>query len=142
LFETKGCFKPLLLNLALLFTIRRVQENQDGMKLDGTYQLLVYADDVNILGGSTYTTKKNTEALLVCSKETPLEVNVDKSKYMVMSRDHNAGRRHNTKTDNDFFESVEDFIYLETTYLGTTLTNQKAIQEEIKSTLKSGNVCY
>jgi hypothetical protein len=106
-FPIRNCSKqgdalePLLFNLALLFTIRRFQVNQDGIKLNGTYQLLVYADDINILVESIYTTKKNKKALLVCSKETPLEVNVDKTKYkyMVTSRDHNAGRSHNTKTD-------------------------------------------
>ena len=61
---------------------------------------------------------------------------------MVMSRDHNRGESHNTNTYDNFFESVEEFKYLETTYLGTTLTNRKAIQEEIKKTLKSGNACY
>jgi len=54
------------------------------------YQILVYADNVNILSRSLYTVKKNTEALLVASKETGLEVNGDKTKYMVMSRDQNA----------------------------------------------------
>jgi len=49
------------------------------------HQFFVYADDVNILGGSVYTIKKNTEALLVASKEIGLEVNADKTKYMVMS---------------------------------------------------------
>ena len=56
---------------------------------------------------------------------------------MVMSRDQNAGRSHNIKNDNSSFESVEEFKYL-----GTTLTNQNFIQEEIKSRLKSGNTCY
>jgi len=66
------------------------------LKLNGTHQLLVYADEVNILGGSVHTVKKNTEASAIASKETRLEVNADKTKYMVMSRDQNAGRRHNT----------------------------------------------
>ena len=64
--------------------------NQDGLKLNGTLQLLVSADDVNILGGSVHTVKKNAEALVVASKEIGIEVNVDKTKYMVMSRDQNA----------------------------------------------------
>jgi len=49
------------------------------LKVNGTYQLLVYADAVNVLGGSLHTTKKNTEALVVVSQETGLEVNADKT---------------------------------------------------------------
>ena len=76
---------PLLFNFASEYTIRKVQVNQDGLKLDGTHQFLVYADGVNILARSIHTIKKNTEALLVASKETELEVNADKTKCMVMS---------------------------------------------------------
>ena len=76
---------PLLFNFALEYAIRRVQVNQDGLKLYGTHQLLVYADDGNILGGSVHTIKESAEALILASKETGLEVNVDKTKYMVMS---------------------------------------------------------
>jgi len=106
------------------------------LKLNGTHQFLVYADDVNILGGSVHNIKENAEALIVARKETGLEVNADKTKYMVMSRDQNAGRSHSIKTDNSSFESVEEFKYLR-----TTLTNQNSIQEEIKSRFKSGNIC-
>jgi len=81
--------------------------------------------------------KENAETLLVASKETGLEVNSDKTKYMVMSRDHNAGRSHSMKIVNSSFERVEEFKCL-----GTTLTNQNSIQEEIKSRVKSGKVCY
>ena len=56
---------------------------------------------------------------------------------MVTYRDQNAGRTHSMKTDNSSFERVD-----ESKYLGTTLTNQNLIQEEIKSRLKSGNACY
>jgi len=61
------------------------------LKLVSTYQLLVYVDDANLLGGSIYTIKENAEALVVASKESGLEVNADKTKDMVMSRDQNAG---------------------------------------------------
>ena len=57
----------------------RVQVNQDGLKLNVTHQFMVYADDVNILGGSVRTLKKKTEALVVASKETGLAVNADKT---------------------------------------------------------------
>jgi hypothetical protein len=93
------------------------------LKLNGTHQLLVYADDVNILGGSVHT-KENAEVLVVALRKIGLEVNVNKTKYVVMSRDQNAGRSHSTcmKTDNSSFERVEEFKYL-----GTTLSNQNFI---------------
>jgi len=76
---------PLLFNFALECAMRRVQVNQDGLKLNGTHQLLAYADDVNILGGSVDTVKKNTEALVAATKEIGLEVNAHKTKYMTVS---------------------------------------------------------
>jgi len=98
---------------------------------------LFCADVVNILGESVHTIKKHAEALVFAGKEIVLEVSADKTKYMVMSRDQNAGRSHNIKTDNSSFERVEEFKYL-----GTTLTNQNSLQEEIKCRLNSGNACY
>jgi len=74
-----------------------IQANQEGLKLSGTHQFLVYHDYVNVLGGSIYTIKKNTEALVATSKEIVLEVNAEKTKYTVMSRDENAGKNHNIK---------------------------------------------
>jgi hypothetical protein len=76
------------------------------LKLNGTHQLLAYADDVNILGGSVRIVKENAVALIVASKEIGLEVNADKTKYMAMSRDQNAGRTHNIMNDNSCFEKV------------------------------------
>jgi hypothetical protein len=83
------------------------------------------------------TVKENAETLVVATKETGQEVNADKTKYMIMSRDQNAGRSQSMKTDNSPTERAEQFKYL-----GTTLANQSSIQEEIKSRLKFGNTCY
>ena len=75
------------------------------MKLNGTHQLLSNADDFNILGGGTHTLKENAEALVAATRESGLEVSADKTKYMVMSRDQNAGRNHSVRNDNSTFES-------------------------------------
>jgi len=80
---------------------------------------------------------KENKALLITTKETGLKVNADKTKYLVMSRDQNAGQSHYIKENNCSFERVEDFKHL-----GTALMNQNSIQEEIKSRMKSGNACY
>jgi hypothetical protein len=74
----------------LKYAIRRVRVNQNGLKVIGTRQLLLYADDVNILGGSVHTVKKNKEALVGTCMENGLEVNADKGKYMVMFLDQKA----------------------------------------------------
>ena len=80
--------------------------------MNGTHQLLVYADDdVNRLGESVHTIKENREALIVASKEIGLEVHADKTKYMVMSRDLKAGSIHHIKIGNSSFERVEEFKY-------------------------------
>jgi len=79
------------------------------LKLNGTHQLLAYADDVNILGGSMHTLKENVEALVAATREIGLEVSADKTNYMVMSRDQNAGQIHSVRIDNSTFERVEEF---------------------------------
>jgi hypothetical protein len=83
---------------------------------------LDYADDVNLLGDSIDTIKKNTQTLLDASKEVDLEVNTEKTKYMFLSRHQNAGQYHDLKIDNRGFEIVTKFRYL-----GLTITNQTMI---------------
>jgi hypothetical protein len=80
---------------------------------------------------SVQTLIKYTGTLVVTSKEIGLEVNTNKTKNMVMSQDQNAGQSHNIKIENSYFERVEQFKYL-----GTMLTHQSSVREEIKSRLK------
>ena len=100
-------------------------------------QLGVYADDANVLGGSVHTIRKNTEALVIASKEIGLEANADNIKHTTMSRDQNAGQNTSIMIDNKSSKRVK-----QSKYLRTTLTNTNSIHDKIKSSLKSGNACY
>jgi hypothetical protein len=149
-----------LFNFALEYAIRKVQENQAVLKLNGTHQLLAYADDVNLLGDNIDTINKNTQTLIDTGKEVGLEVNVEKTKYILVTRDKNAGQNREIKIGNRSFENVlfrdqnagqnreikignrsfENVSQIK--YLGTAVTNQNLIQEGIKRRLNSGNACY
>jgi hypothetical protein len=112
-FSIKNGFKKgeassiLLFNSALECAIRKVQVHEEGLKLNGTHQLLVYADFVNLLVRSIHTIRKNTEALVIASKEIGLEVNTEKTKYMGMSYEQKTGQNGNIEIGNKSFETVE-----------------------------------
>jgi hypothetical protein len=92
---------------------------------------------MNLLGDNMDTVKKNTETLIDASKEVGLDINVEKSKYMLLSRHQNIGQNRDIKIANRSFENVSQFKYF-----GTSVTNKYSIQEEIKRRLNSGNACY
>jgi hypothetical protein len=123
----------LLLNSYFEYAIRRVQENQEGVKRNGIHQLLACVGDVNIMGGNIYITKKNREALLAASKVFGLEVNPETTKYTLLSRCKMGGQRRSIKIANSPFEDVAKLKYLE-----TTLTDQNCMHEEINSRLDRG----
>jgi hypothetical protein len=107
-----------------------------GLQLNGTHQLLAYADDVNLLGDNIDTIKKNMETLIDASKEVGLKINVEKTKYMLLSRHQNVGKNRDIKIANRSFENVSQFKYF-----GMTVTNKNLTQEEIKRRFTSGNGC-
>jgi hypothetical protein len=88
---------------------------------------LAYADNITIVGENIDIIKKNKEAVLYASKVVGLEVNPEKTKYMLMSRSQKIGQKHSIKIANRSFEDVAKFKYLV-----ATLTDQNYIHEEIK----------
>ncbi|KAJ4433920.1 hypothetical protein ANN_16234 [Periplaneta americana] len=115
----------------------RTGDNREGLELNGLHQLLVYVDDVNMLGEHPQTIRESTGILLQASKEIGLEVNLEKTKYMIMSRDGNIVRNGNIKIGNLSFGEVEKFKYLR-----ATVTNINDTREEIKHRINTGNACY
>jgi hypothetical protein len=106
---------PVLFNFALEYAIRRDHEYQVGLKLNRTHKLLSYAEDANLLGDNIYTINKNTESLIDVSKEIGLEVNMEKTKYLLVSRYQNGDQIRDIKVGNKSFENVSHFEYFGTT---------------------------
>jgi hypothetical protein len=97
-------------NFALEYAIMKIQENQMVLKLNWTHQLLVYADDVNLLGYNIDMIKKK-QNLINTSKEVRLEVNTKKTKYMLVSCHQNAGQNYDMKITTRSFEMWHSSIF-------------------------------
>ena len=108
-----------------------------GLELNGKHQLLVYADDVNMLGENLQTVRKSAEIFIKASKDICLEVNSEKTKYMITSRHQNVIQNQHIVIGNLSFENVEKFRYL-----GVTVTNTNDLREEVKRRINMGYACY
>jgi hypothetical protein len=97
-----------------------------GLKLNGTHQLLAYADDVNLLGGNIDIIKRNTETLIDASTKVGLEIIVEKSKYMLLSRHQNVGQNLEIEMQTDCLKMCEF------KYLGTTVKNLNLIRKILR----------
>jgi hypothetical protein len=116
----------MLPSFTLEYVIRKVQENQVRLKLNGTHQLLVLADDVTLLCDNIHTINRNIQTLIDASKEVGLEENTEKTKYTLLFRHQNARKNHDINIPNRCFENVAQFRYL-----GRNIINQTLIQEEL-----------
>jgi hypothetical protein len=127
---------PFLFNCASEYAIREGSGKPEGLVIKWYISASIYADDVNTFGGSVHIINKNTETLVVIRKEIALKVNAEKTKYVVMFREENAGQNYNIIRNSKSFERVKQFKYL-----GTILKNQNSFQKEIMNRLESGNDC-
>jgi hypothetical protein len=110
--KQEDALPSLFFIFVLKYTIRKVQENQVGLKLSGTCQLLSHADNINLLGDNLNTTKKNAETVIDASKKGGLEVNTEKGESVFVFCHQNPGQDHKTKLAIRSFVNVTEFRYL------------------------------
>jgi hypothetical protein len=89
--------------------MRKVEGNEASLELNGTHQLLVYADDVNLLGNSVNTIKENTGTILEASRDVSLEINAEETKYVIIFHHPNSGQNQNIRIVTESFQNVAEF---------------------------------
>ena len=127
---------PLLFNFVPEYAIKSLEE-KEGLHLSGINKLLVYADDVVLLGDNEEILRANMHTLLSNTKKLGLKVNINKTKYMVTDRYSLYNGNGQLMKNEGNFEEVGEFKYL-----GTIITNRNEMHKEIKHRLNSGNTCY
>jgi hypothetical protein len=132
----QDALSPLLFNFALEYATSKVQENQAGLKLNVTHQLLAYADDVNLLGDNIDTINENTETLTDINKKVGLEVNVEKMMYMLVSCYQNADENWDRETANRSLENMSQFRY------GNLECEAQVEKNSIRNSSRNKNTCY
>jgi hypothetical protein len=105
--------------------------------MNGTHQVLTYAEDVNLVGDTIRTIERNADVLLNACKDIGLAVYTGKTQYMEIGRNLRVIANEHIKVGSNSYEKVKIFKYL-----GSLLRNKKTIHEEIKCGLKIGNSCY
>ena len=118
---------PLLYHFALEYAIRNVQETNLGLDMNDTHQVLAYTDDVNLIDDDIRTRERNADVLLNACKDIGLSVNIGKTNYIEIGRPRSMIANAHIKIRSNSHEKVKTFKYL-----GSLLTNQNSIQEEIK----------
>ena len=121
----------------MLYDIRKVQETRLELDMYGTHQALAFADDVNLAGDDISTIERNADVLINACKDIGLVVNKGNIKYMKIGRHRGMIANEPIGIGSNSYEKVKIFKYL-----GSLVTNQNSIQNEIKCRLKAGNLCH
>jgi hypothetical protein len=104
--EQGDSLPPLLFNIGLEYTVSKVQENQDGLELNGVYQIQVSYDDHNLLGENINTINKTTKVMSEARKKVGPQIDADRIKYIFMSLHQRTRQNHNVNMANKSFENV------------------------------------